>query len=156
MHVNPPLPDDGQPDITPDQAATERRCLVLGEALPRAQLIRFVVGPQHQVFPDIDEKLPGRGLWVSACRDKLAHAIKKNLFAKAARASAKPAADLLELTISLLQQKSLSLMGLANKAGVVVHGFPQVQAAAKAHQLSLLLTAPDAGADGLRKLAPFA
>jgi hypothetical protein len=37
--------------------------------------------------PDILEKLPGRGIWVSADRDALDKAVKKNLFARAAKAA---------------------------------------------------------------------
>ena len=46
----------------------ERRCIVTGEVQPKAGLIRFVAGPDGQVVPDLAEKLPGRGIWVTADR----------------------------------------------------------------------------------------
>ncbi|NBT33389.1 MAG: DUF448 domain-containing protein, partial [Rhodobacteraceae bacterium] len=41
-------------------ADPERRCIVTGEVQPKQGLIRFVVGPDGTVVPDIMEKLPGR------------------------------------------------------------------------------------------------
>ena len=46
----------------------ERRCIATGEVQPKHGLIRFVVGPEGQVVPDLSEKLPGRGIWVAADR----------------------------------------------------------------------------------------
>jgi len=40
----------------------ERRCIVSGEVLPEAKLIRFVVSPDGEITPDIAAKLPGRGI----------------------------------------------------------------------------------------------
>jgi len=40
----------------------ERKCIVTGEVTPTAGLIRFVVGPENLVYPDILGKLPAK-LW---------------------------------------------------------------------------------------------
>ena len=66
----------------------ERRCIVTGEVLPQARLLRFVLAPDGQVVPDVEAKLPGRGLWVSADRTIIAQAVTKRLFARAAKAPA--------------------------------------------------------------------
>ena len=66
-------------------AAPERRCIVTGEVKPAAELIRFVVGPDGVIVPDLLGKLPGRGIWVTANRAALDKAVAKNLFARAAR-----------------------------------------------------------------------
>lgn len=34
-------------------------------------MIRFVVGPDRQIVPDLAAKLPGRGIWLSASKDVL-------------------------------------------------------------------------------------
>ena len=60
----------------------ERKCIVTGEVLPKAALIRFVVGPDGVVVPDIAGKLPGRGVYVSADRAALEKAVAKRLFAR--------------------------------------------------------------------------
>ena len=50
----------------PDRSTgAERKCIATGEVQPKFGLIRFVVGPDQQIVPDILGKLPGRGIWVS-------------------------------------------------------------------------------------------
>ena len=60
----------------------ERKCIATGETQPKQGLIRFVMGPEAQVVPDIFGKLPGRGVYVTASRDALDLAVKKKLFAR--------------------------------------------------------------------------
>ena len=54
-----------------DRETPERRCIVTRETGPKAGLIRFVIGPDGEVTPDLAGKLPGRGLWVAADRATL-------------------------------------------------------------------------------------
>ena len=65
-----------------------RQALELIETLPKERLIRFVVGPDGSVVPDVEAKLPGRGLWVLADRSALDRAVRKGLFSRAARMTA--------------------------------------------------------------------
>ena len=58
----------------------ERKCIATGEVQPKYGLIRFVVGPDQMVVPDVLEKLPGRGIWVAADRQALEKACKTGLF----------------------------------------------------------------------------
>ena len=58
----------------------ERRCIATGERGGKAGLIRFVIGPEDQVVPDLAEKLPGRGMWVSADAGAIDKAARKGLF----------------------------------------------------------------------------
>lgn len=130
-----------------------RRCIVTGAIKPREQLIRFVVGPDQQVWPDLAEKLPGRGLWVSCEAGALDTAIRKNLFAKAARTSAKPAPDLAARVLAQLLRRLQDDLGLAKRSGAIIAGFSQLEPAVAQGQVALLLVATDAGADGRKKLA---
>ena len=68
-----------------DRDEPERRCIATGEVQPKRGLIRFVVGPEGEIFPDLAEKLPGRGIWVAADRAALRKAAGKGLFARAAK-----------------------------------------------------------------------
>ena len=45
-----------------------RRCIVTRERLPKERMIRFVVGPDRALVPDLAARLPGRGIWLSAPR----------------------------------------------------------------------------------------
>lgn len=137
-------------DICPP---TMRRCLVLGEVKPKELMIRFVVGPDGAVVPDLAAKLPGRGLWVSAQRDVLIKACDKNLFARAAKAKVIVPAGLLAQVEDLLAKRCLDLLGLARSAGAVVTGQPQVEHALAHDQLSFVMLAADAGRDCRKKLS---
>ena len=53
----------------------ERRCIATGEVQPKRGLIRFAVSPDGIIVPDVLEKLPGRGIWVSADRAALELAV---------------------------------------------------------------------------------
>ncbi|HKR20185.1 MAG TPA: DUF448 domain-containing protein, partial [Stellaceae bacterium] len=64
---------------------TLRRCLVTGESRDRGSLLRFVVDPERRVVPDVDGRLPGRGLWLTPTRDIVKTAVAKRLFARAAK-----------------------------------------------------------------------
>jgi uncharacterized protein len=134
-----------------------RRCLVTRVIRPRAALLRFVLDPEGRVRPDLEARLPGRGMWLSADRNVVNRAVAKNLFAKAARAPARAPADLDAEIESLLVRRTLSTLGLARRAGQVTVGFEQVRAALRSGNAAVLVAASDGAADGrqkLRRLAP--
>jgi len=130
--------------------AGARTCLTSGKKRPKHEMLRFVVGPENQLYPDLDEKLPGRGFWLSADRDMVNIACAKNLFAKRARAQVEVNSDLADRTEALLARKCVELIGLARKAGRVAAGYEDVQAELKNKPGGLLLGAAD-GAEGGRK-----
>jgi predicted RNA-binding protein YlxR (DUF448 family) len=139
----------------PDVA--ERRCLVTRQAHDRDRLIRFVVDPAGRVLPDLEERLPGRGMWLSAERDVLNKARARGVFAKAARAPVQVAPDLADQVERLLAKRMMDGLGLARRAGQVALGFDQVRQALRSSSAALLVAAADGAADGrakLRRLAP--
>jgi len=149
------MPIEQQPPM--DAASPVRRCIVTREALARDRGLRFVLDPEGRVRPDIDARLPGRGMWLSADRNVLNKAIAKNLFARAARATARVDADLPFETERLLVRRALDTLGLARRAGQVAMGFERVREALRTAPVAVLLSAADGAADGrekLRRLAP--
>lgn len=130
----------------------ERRCLVTGEVCDKSLLLRFVVGPENRIVPDVAGKLPGRGLWMRPSGPLLKEAIEKKLFGKAAKHKVNASLELLPLTEELLYQRVIHSIGLARKSGAAIHGFDKVSAALSKGQVIALLHAADAGEDGIRKL----
>jgi predicted RNA-binding protein YlxR (DUF448 family) len=131
----------------------DRRCIVSGEVLPEGKLIRFVVSPDGEVTPDVAATLPGRGIWVGATRKALNLAVKKNLFARAAKAAVKVAPDLAAKVEAQLVARMLADLGMARRAGAIHLGFETVQRAIQSEQPpALLVQACDGSADGKRKL----
>ena len=137
-------------------AGPERRCLASGAVLPKAQLLRFVVGPDGTLVPDLGERLPGRGLWLQARQDMMAKACAKNLFAKAAKRQVRVPDDLAQQVEALALRRCLDLLGLARRAGAVVAGFEKVKAALRAGEVGLLVQAADAAEDGRHKVQALA
>jgi predicted RNA-binding protein YlxR (DUF448 family) len=135
---------------------TLRRCIVTRQALEKPAMIRFVLDPDGHVVPDLKEKLPGRGLWVTADREVLAQAAAKNAFAKAARQSAKVPADLVERVAELAKREVAELIGLARKSGQLRAGFEKVQIALQGGRVRVLIAARDGAEDGRGKLARLA
>jgi uncharacterized protein len=133
-----------------------RRCIVTRQALEKPAMIRFVIDPDGRVTPDLKERLPGRGLWVTADRTVLAEAVAKNAFAKAAKRSVRVGPELVEQVAELARREVAELLGLAKKSGQLTAGFEKVDAALRAGRIGLLVAASDGAADGRGKLARIA
>jgi predicted RNA-binding protein YlxR (DUF448 family) len=130
-----------------------RRCIVTGEVLPEARLVRFVVGPDGSIVPDAEAKLPGRGLWVRAERKAVDQAVAKQLFARAAQQAVKADAKLSTLTETRLVERMLAHVGLARRAGELILGFDQVERALRGKSPPpVVVEAAEAAEDGQRKL----
>ncbi len=132
----------------------ERRCIVTGETGPKAGLIRFVAGPEGAVVPDLAGKLPGRGIWVSAERAALEKAVKKRLFARAARAPVTAPEDLADQVEAALVRRLVETLALARKAGEAVAGYEKVREWLARGEAAALVQAADGSARGRAKLRP--
>jgi hypothetical protein len=146
--------DDADTDSGPRNAAagTARLCVVTREVKPTEELVRFVVGPDQAVVPDLKRKLPGRGAWVTARRDVLAMAVKRGAFARAFRADVKAAPDLPASVEGLMERAVLDALAIARKARQVVVGHAQVEAAAEDGAALAVLHAANAGPEGVRQI----
>jgi hypothetical protein len=131
----------------------ERRCIVTGEILPEARLLRFVIDPSGSVVPDVDAKLPGRGFWVSAERALVERASKRGVFAKAAGSAVTVPGDLAARMEAGIVQRTLSWLGFARRAGELILGFDNVERQIRSPEPpAVIVEASEAGADGRRKL----
>jgi uncharacterized protein len=147
--------DESARDRGPRKVAAEtaRLCIVTREVKPIDDMIRFVVGPDHAVVPDLKRKLPGRGVWVTARRDVLADAIRRQAFPRGFKADVAVSKDLLELVEQLLERSVLDALAIAHKGGAAVAGFTKVESAIETDRIVALAHAREAGADGCRKIA---
>ncbi len=137
-----------------EDTASERRCIVSGQAQPKAGLIRFVLAPNGQVVPDILQKMPGRGMWLSADRAAIAEAARGKAFARAARQAVAVEPDLLGRLDKLLSERLISLVALSRKAGEAIAGYEKVKAWLEDGTAVLLVQASDGSERGRAKLRP--
>lgn len=141
----------------PSGAAPERRCIVTGEVRPKDAMIRFVVRPGEagaagELVPDLQARLPGRGLWITAERDIVARAVAKNLFSRAARGAVTVAPDLADRLEALLARRCIDHLGLARRAGQAVAGYEQVRSWVERGRAGVLVGARDGSPEGQRKV----
>ena len=134
----------------------ERTCIVTRKSGAPDDLIRFVVGPDSALVPDLKRNLPGRGCWVTADRLHVERAAAKKLFARALKAEVQVPADLGDMVDRLLARAALGSLGLARKAGAVALGAGKVEAAVRSGEALAVLHAAEASADGVRKIMPGA
>jgi hypothetical protein len=127
-------------------------CIVTRAAKPVSELIRFVIGPDGAVVPDLACRLPGRGVWVTASRTAVESAVARRLFARSFRRDVGMAVDLARQVEELMERRALDALSIARKAGQVVVGFTRVEAAIAAGPVIGLVAAADAGPHGVRKL----
>lgn len=131
----------------------ERKCIATGQVRPVAELIRFVVGPDNGIVPDILGKLPGRGIWVSATPEALNKAVTKKLFARAAKAPVTVPEDLAAQVESLQARRVVDLISLARKSGDAVAGYEKVKDWLDKERARVLLQASDGSERGKSKLS---
>jgi uncharacterized protein len=119
----------------------------------RGRLLRFVVGPDGVLVPDVEARLPGRGLWLTPRRDIVDRAVAKRLFARAARQPVSVPADLADRIEALLARRCGDVLGLARRAGLAVAGFDRVSDMVRRGKAAMLLFAADGAEGGRQKLA---
>jgi len=138
----------------------QRSCIACREARDKGSLLRFVQAPDLTVLPDLQQKLPGRGVYTCLSASCLKAAAQKKQFNRGFKGEVVGAdADtLLGLVASKLKERIASYLSLANKAGKVVSGSDQVSERLKKGGAGLLFLATDISPDigekfrGLAKL----
>jgi len=133
-------------------AQSERLCAATGAVQRVDHMIRFVIGPEQTVVPDLKRRLPGRGVWVTATRQALELAVRRNSFAQSFKRNISVAGDIVETTERLLERSALDALAMAHKAGRVAIGFSRIEMALARDQVVGLVHAVDAGPEGVRKL----
>jgi predicted RNA-binding protein YlxR (DUF448 family) len=107
--------------------ASERKCIATGQVLLKSQLVRFVLGPNSVIYPDTENKLPGRGIWVKADRSAIMQAQKGQLFSRAAKQNAECLENLAEQVENLVANRIVKLIGLSRKSGQCICGYEKVK-----------------------------
>jgi uncharacterized protein len=140
-------------DPSPAQSTNSslRTCIVTRTEHAPEDLIRFVVGPDGAIVPDLARRLPGRGVWVALDKTAVVTAVKTKAFSRSMKRQVTASPDLPDLIDHLLVKRSIEALSFANKAGLAVSGFAKVEAELVRAPLALL-HASDAAEDGCNKL----
>jgi len=131
----------------------DRKCIATGEVQPKFGLIRFVVGPDDAVYPDILGKLPGRGIYVAADRAALEQAVKKKLFSRGAKKQVTIPEGLVDEVENQLARRVVDLISLQRKGGRAVAGYEKVKSWLQNEEAEVLIQASDGSGRGKSKLS---
>ncbi|MEO0392673.1 MAG: RNA-binding protein [Pseudomonadota bacterium] len=134
------------------KAGPERRCLVQRESGNTDNLIRFALDPDGVVTPDIAEKLPGRGAWVTATKADINTALERGVFAKGFKQAVKIPDNLPDTLERLLRERCQNWLGLARRGGQAIAGHDKVSDWIRSDQAALLIQGSDASERGRQKL----
>src|SRR5260221_2217535 len=134
-------------------APRERLCIATREVRPVGELMRFVAGPVGSVVPDLKNRLPGRGVWITARRHLVEEAVRRRLFGRSFKADVKFSAEFADELDRLRERSALNALSIAHKAGLVILGFGKVETAVATAHLVALIRARDAGEESGRRLA---
>ncbi|MBR3191559.1 RNA-binding protein, partial [Bosea sp. (in: a-proteobacteria)] len=135
-----------------EREGPERTCVVTRQGRAPEDLIRFVVGPDDVLVPDIRRKLPGRGVWVSLSTAAVGEAVKRRAFERSLKTKVTVSPELPAEVDALLARDAVQALAMANKAGLVVSGFAKVEALAQAGRAAAVIAASDGAEDGKRKI----
>ena len=123
---------------------------------PPADMVRFAVGPDGTVHPDVRARLPGRGAWIDGAAETVRLAVKRKSCARAFKRDCAVDPDLAAQVDALMEADGLQALSFANKAGQVVCGAVKVDAALATGGVRALVHAPNGSPDGIRKLVAAA
>jgi predicted RNA-binding protein YlxR (DUF448 family) len=113
------------------------------ESFARETMLRFVAGPERQLVFDASATLPGRGLWLSAAGDVIEAAVKRGVFARAAKAQLLVPQDLSARVEAALRQRVAEFLGLARRGGNAVAGFEKAREWLVSGKAGLVIQAAD-------------
>jgi hypothetical protein len=115
-------------------------------------MIRFVLGPDGGIVPDLKRRLPGRGCWIMGTRQALRAAIGRKVFARSFRREVRVPPDLIDLIERLMEQAALDALSIAHKAGKVAIGAAKAEGAIAREPVLAILHAREAAPDGAQNL----
>ncbi len=124
-------------------AHAERTCVACRKPAGRAELLRFVLGPEGELLADLAGHAPGRGAWVHPSLDCL----KKGI-AQVERSLKQPLKTRLEEVLVQIRasanRRALSLVGAARRAKALSLGADASQEAWMSGRAELVVIATDA------------
>lgn len=128
-------------------------CVGGGGTWPAAEMLRFVKGPDEQVYLDITHRLDAPAVYLSPNPAAVREALENHALTQAL--DAEPLDDVPAFIADihkLLLKSFYARLGLARKAGQAVFGTSKALQAARSGQAVRLFYAADAGRDTLKAL----
>lgn len=136
----------------------QRSCLGCGDTRNKEDLLRFVLGPDGALTPDLRSRLPGRGAYICPTRSCLDAAIRKKRFAASFKTALQgvDAERIASGIRALVTERVRGYLSLAAKAGKVVSGSDAVVGELRGGKAGLLFMATDLSDESRKKFTAMA
>lgn len=123
----------------------QRSCLGCRAVKDKNDLLRFVLAPDRTLVPDLLNKLPGRGAYTCLSKSCLKAAADRKQFGRTFKGEVKygGADELINQVAHRLEERIVSYLALANKAGKVVSGSDMVAESLRKRTPGVLFIASD-------------
>jgi len=131
------------------KADPQRSCLACREVKDKKSLLRFVLAPDNTVVPDLQQKLPGRGVYTCLKGTCLTRAAQKKQFSRGFKGEVlgAEAEVLMRQVTEKLEERIAGYLCLANKSGKIASGSDQVMDKLKKGDVGILIIATDISTD---------
>jgi uncharacterized protein len=131
------------------KADPQRSCLACREVKDKKSLLRFVLAPDNTVVPDLQQKLPGRGVYTCLKGSCLTKAAQKKQFSRGFKGEVlgAEAEVLMRQVTEKLEERIAGYLCLANKSGKIASGSDQVMDKLKKGDVGILIIATDISTD---------
>ncbi len=130
----------------------QRTCIVTREESDKSDLLRFVVHPDGNLHFDLNQKLPGRGLYVSYEAPHVKTALQKNLFSKAAKRQVSIPDTLMTQIELQLRGAALNHIGLCKRASELISSLIKIEKHLRINRIACYITSSPEGSDGYRSV----
>ena len=120
-----------------------KKCIVTGNNLEKEFMFKFVLSPEGNIIPDLNEKLPGNNFWISSKREIMIEAQKKETFKNFFKIENKKNKNILNDLIFLLKKRIIQRVSLARKSSYAICGYQKIKSALSQNKIGLLIQALD-------------
>ncbi len=131
------------------ESGPQRTCVACRQTKNKRELVRYVLAPDKTVLVDYRQHLPGRGGYTCFSVTCLQDAVKRRGFQRCFKTQnlSVDAGQLLEQLTDAVDQKIISLIGMARKSGQLISGSNAIiEALRKSATPTLVIIAADISA----------
>tara|TARA_B100001057_G_scaffold475314_1_gene541968 strand:- start:536 stop:1114 length:579 start_codon:yes stop_codon:yes gene_type:complete len=120
-----------------------KKCVIKGKAFEKKFMLKLVLSPDGKIILDLNEKLPGKHIWISSERNSLVEAESKNLFSNFFGISKDENKKILYSITSFLKKRIIQRISLARKSSFAICGYEKIKSALLQDKIDLLIQACD-------------
>lgn len=132
--------------MTASEKGPQRTCIACRQIKNKKELVRYVLSPDNNVLVDYRQHLPGRGGYTCFDRSCIEAVVKRRGFQLCFKKQqlSVDSTQLIDQLLAAVDQKILSLLGMARKSGQLLSGSNAIiEALRKTKSIDLVVIATD-------------